>query len=137
MRTDIRPKTNLSPVDSHTQQLVLTLSFGVLVLLAGCSGFLGTEQSSTSLLVVNQDESAHAVVVEIGQISDDPNPDYTAGRTLDGNEDVELVSFGETGEYRIDVTVDGETTEVPYTFETGKSPITIGIGNDGTVTVEP
>jgi hypothetical protein len=123
-------------VSSYTQNLIPTLLVLVLVLLAGCSGLPGINDSSTSLSVVNQDETAHAVVVEIGQISDALNPDYAEGRTLNGNEDVELASFSETGDYRIDVTVDGETTETPYTFENDNSQVTIGTDNNGTVTVE-
>ncbi len=121
----------------RTRKITRALFVCVLVLSAGCSALPGSGESSTSLSVVNQDGTDHAVVVEIGQISDQPEPAYTAGRTLDANEDTELASFDRTGEYRIDVSVDGQTTEIPYTFESGKSPVTIGIDNNGTVTVEP
>lgn len=113
------------------------LIVSVLVVLAGCSAVPGIGGESTDLTLVNQDDVDHAVVVEIGQLGDDPDPAYTAGRLMDAESDVTLAPFERTGEYVVSVSVDGETTERSYTFESGKSPITIGIDNDGEVVLEP
>ncbi|MEF8837900.1 MAG: hypothetical protein V5A18_00155 [Haloarculaceae archaeon] len=122
-------------MESTARNLARTLLVAALVFSAGCLGVLSTDESSVRISVVNQDDTPHAVVVEIDHLSDHPDPRYTDGRTLDANEDAKLAPFDKTGDYRIDVTVDGQTTEVPHTFENGES-VTIGIA-DGAVTVEP
>lgn len=119
-----------------TRKIALSLFVCVVVLTAGCSGIQGTESSSTTLNVVNQDDVDHAVVVEIGDIADDPNPDYTAGRTLDSDSGVELDPFDGTGEYEVTVTVDGEQTVVTHTFGPDDDVVTIGIDNQGNVSIE-
>jgi hypothetical protein len=113
------------------------LLVSVLVVLAGCSAVPGIGGESTALTLVNQDDVDHAVVVEIGQLGDDPDPPYTAGRLVDAESDETLAAFDRTGEYVVTVSVDGETSEESYTFESGKSPVTIGIDNDGSVVLEP
>lgn len=117
-----------------TRRLALSLLVGILVITAGCSAIQNDSESSTNLLVVNQDETDHAVVVEILQ---DGREVYATGRTVEAESDVELEPFNHTGEYDVKVTVDGESTVVPYTFTETDSPATtsIGIDNDGTVTV--
>lgn len=119
----------------RTRSIALSLLLCVAVLLAGCSAIQDPESSSTTLNVVNQDEIGHAVVVEIGDIADDPNPAYTAGRTLDAESSVELKSFDGTGEYEVAVTVDGETTVLTHAFGSDEN-VVIGIDNEGTVTIE-
>jgi hypothetical protein len=123
-------------VRPSTRKIALSLFVCVVVLTAGCSGIQGTESSSTTLNVANQDDVDHAVVVEIGDLADDPNPDYTAGRTLNGESDVELEPFEGTGEYEVAVTVDGETTVLTHTFAPDDDAVTIGIDNQGNVTIE-
>lgn len=117
-----------------TRRLALSLLVGILVITAGCSAIQNDSESSTNLLVVNQDETDHAVVVEILQ---DGREVYATGTTVEAESDVELEPFNHTGEYDVKVTVDGESTVVPYTFTETDSPATtsIGIDNDGTVTV--
>jgi hypothetical protein len=48
-----------------------------------------------------------------------------------------LEPFDNTGEYDVKVSVDGESTVIPYTFTEADSPETtsIGIDNNGNVTV--
>lgn len=113
------------------------LLVSVLVVLAGCSAVPGIGGESTDLMLVNQDDVDHAVVVEIGQLGDDPDPAYTAGRLMEAESDESLAAFERTGEYVVSVSVDGETSEQTYTFESGTSPVTIGIDNDGVVVLEP
>ena len=86
--------------------------------------------------MVNQDDVGHAVVVEIGELSDDPNPAYAAGRTLEAESGAELEPFDGTGEYEVSVTVDGESTVVTHTFN-GEEPaaLSIDIDDSGAVTV--
>lgn len=123
---------------SHGKRRILgTVLVASLVLLAGCSAVPGIGSESTDLNLVNQDDVDHAVVVEIGQLGDDPDPAYTAGRLLDAESDVALAAFERTGDYVVSVSVDGETTERSYTFESGTSPVTIGIDNDGSVVLDP
>ena len=95
------------------------------------------ESPETHLNVVNQDGTGHAVVVEIGELADDPDPVYSAGRTVDAESDVELAPFEEAGEYEVTVTVDGESTTLTHTFENedGHGETSIGIDNDGAVTI--
>jgi hypothetical protein len=87
-----------------------------------------------NLLLVNQDNSDHAVVVEILENSREV---YSTGTTIEAESDVELEPFNHTGEYDVKVTVDGESTVISYTFTETDSPETtsIGIDNNGTVTV--
>jgi len=123
-------------VRPSTRKIALSLFVCIIILTAGCSGIQGTESSSTTLIVVNQDDVDHAVVVEIGTLTDDPDPDYTAGRTLDGESDVELEPFEGTGEYEVAVTVDGKTTVLTHTFAPDDDTVSIGIDNQGNVTIE-
>lgn len=121
----------------HSRRGAGMLLVAVLVILAGCSAVPGIDADSTDLRLVNQDEIDHAVVVEIGQLGDDPDPAYTAGRLVDAESDAALAAFDRTGEYVVSISVDGETTEQSYTFESGNSPVTIGIDNDGGVLLDP
>ncbi|MFD1512394.1 hypothetical protein [Halomarina rubra] len=81
---------------------------------------------------MNQDNTNHAVVVEINQGGEVV---YSDGRTLEPESDSELESFAENGEYQVAVTVDGQTTVQTYTFPSDDSATTIGINNDGSVTI--
>lgn len=121
----------------RTRRVIGLLLVSVLVVLAGCSAIPGIGGESTALTLVNQDDVDHAVVVEIGQLGDDPDPAYTAGRLVEAESDVELAAFERAGEYVVSVSVDGETTERSHTFESGNSPVTIGIDNDGSVVLDP
>ncbi|WP_256289508.1 hypothetical protein [Halobellus inordinatus] len=82
--------------------------------------------------LVNQDETSHGVVVEI---TSGEELVYSAGRTLDAESDTQLDTFTENGEYQVAVTVDGDTTVETYTFPSDDSATTIGIDNDGQVTI--
>lgn len=82
--------------------------------------------------LVNQDDVSHAIVVEI---TSGEELVYSAGRTLDAESDTQLDAFGENGEYQVAVTVDGNTTVKTYTFPSNDSATTIGIDNDGQVTI--
>lgn len=123
-------------MDLRVQNIVLSLLVGVLVLSAGCSGMLGNDDVTRDIIVVNQDSTDHAVVVEI---SDKSGIVYSDGRTLDAESDLKMAQFNRTGEYEVAVTVDGDTTSIRHTFESKDRPIqaiNIGIDNQGTVTVE-
>jgi hypothetical protein len=86
-------------------------------------------------LLVNNDDADHAVVVEVAQLSDSPDPAYVTGRTLDANSQANLEPFSETGEYVVTVTIDGTATELTHTFEGGDSVVNIGIDNEGQVSI--
>ncbi|WP_254840612.1 hypothetical protein [Natronomonas marina] len=120
-----------------TRSVAVSLLLCGLVLTAGCSAIQSNEQSATSLILVNQDDVAHAVVVEIGALADDPDPVYAAGRTVDAESDVDIDPFEETGEYEVKITVDGESTVRTHTFdgEGSATTTTIGIDEDGDATV--
>jgi len=108
---------------------------GVLVLSAGCSGILGDNDTTRELKLVNQDNTDHAVVVEI---SDDSGLVYSDGRTIEAETDFNLAQFNQTGEFDVKVTVDGNSTAMTHTFQSTDDQIhvtTIGIDNDGTVTM--
>lgn len=123
-------------MDHRIQTIVLSLLVGMLVLSAGCSEMLGEDDVTRDVIVVNQDSTDHAVVVEI---SDDSGIVYSDGRTLDAESDLKMAQFNRTGEYEVAVTVDGDTTTTHHTFESKDRPIqaiNIGIDNQGTVTVE-
>lgn len=109
---------------------------GVLLLTAGCSGILGDNGTARELTLVNQDSTDHAVVVEI---SDETGLVYSDGRTLEAESGLNLAQFEQTGEFEVKVTVDGTPTIVTHTFQSTDDSIhttTIGIANDGTVTIE-
>lgn len=116
-----------------TRNVLLGLLVGSLVLGAGCSGALNEDAQTHDLKLVNQDNTDHAVVVEI---SDETGLVYSDGRTIDGESELDLTQFDRTGEYDVAVTVDGESTTVTHTFENGDRIINIGIDNRGAVTVE-
>lgn len=122
-------------MEPSTRSVVAGLLLCCLVLTAGCSG-PDIGPSATGINVVNQDDVGHAVVVEIGELSDDPNPAYAAGRTLEAESGAELEPFDGTGEYEVSVTVDGESTVVTHTFN-GEEPaaLSIDIDDSGAVTV--
>ena len=114
----------------------MSVLLGVLVLTAGCSGIPGDNETTRELSLVNQDNTDHAVVVEI---SDETGLVYSDGRTLEAESDLDLAQFTQTGEFDVKVTVDGNSTTVTHTFQSTEHPIhvtTIGIANDGTVTIE-
>ena len=122
--TEVRPRT---------QKIVLGLLVCVLAFTAGCSAIQGSESSSaTTPKIANQDDVNHAIVVEI---LDGESVVYSDGRTVEGESNVDLGSFDGTGEYQVKVTVDGSSTVRTYTFEDGDAVTTIGIDNDGGVTV--
>ena len=109
---------------------------GVLVFTAGCSGILGDNDTTRELKLVNQDNTAHAVVVEI---SDESGLVYSDGRTIEAETDFDLAQFNQTGEFDVKVTVDGNSTTMSHTFQSTDHPIhvtTIGINNDETVTMD-
>jgi hypothetical protein len=109
---------------------------GFLVLTAGCSGILGETDTTRELNLVNQDNTDHAVVVEI---SDETGLVYSDGRTIEAESNFKLAKFTQTGEFDVKVTVDGSSTTLTHTFQSTDDQIhttTIGIANDGTVTIE-
>lgn len=130
------PARNLR-VNVHlpTRRAAVSLLVGVLLLTAGCSALQDETQPSSDVLLVNNDETDHAVVVEIAQLSDSPDPAYATGRTLDTDSQVNLEPFTETGEYAVTVTVDGTTTELTHTFDRDNSVVNIGIDNEGEVSI--
>jgi hypothetical protein len=108
----------------------------VLVFTAGCSGILDDNDTTRELKLVNQDNADHAVVVEI---SDKTGLVYSDGRTIGAESDFNLKQFNQTGEFDVKVTVDGDSTTETHTFQPTDHPVhttTIGIANDGTVTIE-
>jgi hypothetical protein len=109
---------------------------GSLIFGAGCAGVLTDEDVDRDLLLVNQDDTDHAVVVEIHRGSELV---YSDGRTIDAETDVNLAQFNQTGEFDVTVSVDGESTTVGHAFESTSDSIeiaNIGIDNDGKVTIE-
>lgn len=115
--------------------VVLSVLFGLLVVTAGCSTILSDNDTSRELKLVNQDNTDHAVVVEI---SDETGLVYSDGRTIEAESDLNLAQFNQTGEFDVKVTVDGNSTTVTHTFQSSDDTIhvtNIGIDNDGTVTV--
>lgn len=123
-------------MDQRIRTVVLSLLVGLLIIGAGCSGMLGEDDVTRDVIVVNQDSTAHAIVVEI---SDQSGVVYSDGRILDAESDLKLAQFNRTGEYEVAVTVDGNTTTTQHTFQSKDRPIqavNIGIDNQGTVTVE-
>ena len=119
----------------NTRKILLGLLVGALVFGAGCSGVLSDDGGSHDLMLINQDATDHAVVVEI---SDETGLVYSDGRTIDAESDLDLDRFNGTGEYEVKVTVDGNSTTVTRTFESNDDPTritNIGIDNQGAVTV--
>jgi len=106
--------------------LVCTLAIS-----AGCSVIATNGDSPTSLAITNQDNTGHAVVVEI---ADGERLAYSEGRIMEGESSTEIDAFNETGKYHVRVAVDGSTTTKTFTFE-GDDPLTIGIDNSGNVTL--
>jgi hypothetical protein len=121
---------------SPTRTVAAALLVGIVLLTAGCNGIQYGDDPSNEILLVNQDDTDHAVVVEIAQVSDDPDPVYATGRTLDAESQATLDPFDGTGEYRVTVTVDGDATELTHSFESGDAVVTIGIDNQGAVSIE-
>ena len=119
-----------------TRSVAANLLLCGLFLTAGCSGS-GADDSRTRPNVVDQGGTGHAVVVEMGALADDPDPVCSASRTVDAESDVELPSFEEAGEYEMTVAVDGESATLTHIFENedGYTATTIGIDDDGAVTV--
>ena len=115
-----------------TRKLALCVLVGLLAITAGCSALQGNNTPSNELVLVNQDNTNHAVVVEISQGEEVV---YSEGRTLESESDSQLESFTQNGEYKVAVTVDGQTTVKTYTFPSDESATTIGINNDGSVTI--
>ena len=122
----------LRPVHPQTQKIVRSLLVGFLAISAGCSAIQGNGDSSTRLLIANQDDTDHAVLVEISEGEDVV---YSAGRTIEGESDAELESFNQTGEYQVKITVNGNSTVRTYDFVDGESATTIGVDNEGNVTI--
>lgn len=114
------------------RKIALSLLLGLLVISAGCSALQNSSSPADTVYLVNQDDISHAVVVEI---THGEELVYSAGRTLEAESDTQLKSFSENGEYQVAVTVDGNTTVKTYTFPSDDSATTIGIDNDGQVTI--
>lgn len=115
---------------------VITASLVVLVLTAGCTGMPTDNETTRELKLANQDNTEHAVVVEI---SGETGLVYSDGRTIDAESDRNLAQFTRTGEFDVRVTVDGTSTTITHTFQPSSDSIhvtNIGIANDGTVTIE-
>lgn len=113
---------------------MIAVSFvvGFLALSAGCGAFQDSSSPTDELVLVNQDNIDHAIVVEI---TDGEDLVYSAGRTLEPETDTRLAEFSQDGEYQIAVTVDGDTTVSSISFPSDDSATTIGIDNAGNVTV--
>lgn len=129
-------KSQRTNVRHRTRKVVVSLLVGLLVITAGCSGILGEKDTTRNLKLVNQDNTAHAVVVEI---SGNSGLIYSDGRTIDAESNLDLAQFNQTGEYEVKVTVDGDSTTITHTFESDDDPTqttNIGIDNEGIVTVE-
>lgn len=123
-------------MDNKTHYVALSLLFGLLIFSAGCSGIIGGDESTREILLVNQDSTDHAVVVEI---FDNSELIYSDGRTIGAESDLKMAKFNRIGEYEVRVSVDGNSTTRRHTFEFDDPPIhitNIGIDNDGAVTVE-
>lgn len=118
---------------ASTRFIAAGILVAVLVLSAGCGALQNGSTPTDELVLVNQDDVDHAVVVEI---TDGENLVYSAGRTLEPESDTRLNSFAEDGEYQLAVTVDGESTISTFSFPSDDSAVTIGIDNAGNVTVE-
>ena len=119
-------------VRPRIRKIVLGLVVGFLAISAGCSAVQGNEDSSTRLHIANQDDTNHAVLVEIIKNEDVV---YSAGRTIEGESDAELEPFSKTGEYKVVLTVDGHSTVTTYRFMSDESATTIGVNNEGNVTI--
>lgn len=123
-------------VQNKTRYVVLSLFVSLLLFSAGCIGASVNDDSTRNILLVNQDDTSHAVVVEI---SDDSGVVYSDGRTVDAESDLNMAQFNRTGEYEVKVTVDGDSTTIHHTFQFDDRPIqitNIGIDNEAAVTVE-
>ena len=132
----IRSREQIICVNFHTRKAAIGLLLGLLVVSAGCSGLFTGEDATSELLVVNQDETDHAVVVEIVE---EGNLIYSDGRTLEAESQLNMARFNRTGEFTMRITVDGNSTTLSHSFsEDSDSPVitNIGIDNDGQVTVE-
>lgn len=116
----------------RSQKIALGLFVGILAISAGCSVIQGAEDPSNRLVLANQDNTNHAVLVEI---TEGEEVVYSAGRTTEGESDTELEPFDQTGEYEVTVTVDGNSTVMTYNFTNGESTTTIGIDNEESVTI--
>ena len=121
-------------MDHSTRTIVLAILLAFLVLGAGCAGFPSTEETTRDLKLVNQDETDHAVVVEIVS---NGNLVYSDGRTVDGESQQDLATFDGTGDFEVTVSVDGNVTTVQHSFTPASGPVitNVGIDNDGSVTV--
>lgn len=120
----------------YSKAVVLSLLVGLLVIGAGCSGILSDDDFSREIRLVNQDNTDHAVVVEI---ADGSRLVYSEGRMIDAETGITLDQFNQTGEYEVTVAVDGNSTTIDHTFEREDNAVptsTIGIDNQGAVTVE-
>ena len=119
-------------MDSRSKRVLLVAVVGALVATAGC-GALGFGSSATTTLpVVNDDETSHDVTVEV---LNDGAAVYSENATVDAETDAELPAFEGSGTYTVAVTVDGETTEQSYEFTGDDDTVSVGVGNDATVTV--
>lgn len=121
-------------MNPRNRKIVLCLFVGLLIVVAGCSAVQDTDDSTTPLLLANQDNADHAVVVEIVNGGAET---YSAGTTIAAESDVELAAVTQTGEYDVRVSVDGDSTTLTHTFteDDSQSATTIGIDNDGNVTI--
>ena len=115
---------------SRTRQVVLVALVGLLVAGAGCSALSG--ETTTNLLLVNNDDAQHDITVEIAQ---DGETEYSTEKTLPAESQADLSTFEGSGEYTVAVTVDGNTTERTYEFSSGDETVSIGVQNDASVIV--
>lgn len=97
-----------------------------------CSASQSSDPQSDKLVLVHQDNTNHAVVVEISR---GEKVVYSEGRTLASESSAQLESFTQNGEYRVAVTVDGQTAVKTSTFPDDDSATMISIDNDGDVTI--
>jgi len=119
-------------VHPRTKKIALSLLVGLLAISAGCSAIQSTDDTSTRLLIANQDNTDHAVLVEITQNEDVV---YSAGRTIEAESNAELAQFDQTGEYEVKITVDGNSTVQTYDFTAEDSTTTVGVDNNGNATI--
>lgn len=123
-------------MNPNLRTLAVGLLLAVLIVGAGCAGVLSDDDSARELKLVNQDQTDHAVVVEIAR---NGNLIYSDGRTVAAESQQNLGPFNQTGEFTVTVTVDGNSTTTTHTFEPDADSVTItniGIDNQGQVTVE-
>jgi hypothetical protein len=120
-------------MERRTRRVAALVLLGVLVAAAGCSALGLGGGSQTNLLLVNNDNEAHDEVTV--EIMADGDQQFSATASPSAESNVELGSFGGTGEYTLLVTVDGRETRLSYEFASDDDTVSIGIDNQGNVFV--